>query len=141
MSYCGIGLYHPQYSVNIGGVLRACYCFNASFLALESHKKFEKHGSDTPKAYRQIPVFRTQNLKELIPYDCVPIAVEIKENAKSLIEYHHPKRSFYIFGPENGTLGEKVLSYCKDVIYIPSKVCLNLAATVNIILYDRMAKK
>jgi tRNA(Leu) C34 or U34 (ribose-2'-O)-methylase TrmL len=27
------------------------------------------------------------------------------------------------------------------VIYIPTRYCMNLAATVNVVLYDRMAKR
>lgn len=45
-----------------------------------------------------------------------------------------------IFGPEDGTLGERVLSWCRDVVYVPTDRCMNLAATVNVILYDRAAK-
>lgn len=30
---------------------------------------------------------------------------------------------------------------CRDIIYVPTNGCMNLAATVNVILYDRMAKE
>ncbi len=52
----------------------------------------------------------------------------------------HPVRAFYIFGGEDATLGGRVLSWCRDVIYIPTAYCMNLAATVNVVLYDRMTK-
>jgi tRNA(Leu) C34 or U34 (ribose-2'-O)-methylase TrmL len=37
-------------------------------------------------------------------------------------------------------LGERVLSWCRDVVYIPTNGCLNLAACVNVVLYDRQSK-
>ena len=63
------------------------------------------------------------------------------EGATSLVDYIHPERAFYIFGAEDATLGERVLSRCRDVIYVPTSGCMNLAATVNVVLYDRMAKQ
>jgi len=68
------------------------------------------------------------------------VAVDLIEGAIPLHEYKHPERAFYIFGQEDGTLGERVLSYCRDVVYIPTSYCMNLAATVNVVLYDRMSK-
>ena len=46
-----------------------------------------------------------------------------------------------IFGPEDGSLGESVFSYCRDIIYVPTNFCMNLAATVNVVLYDRLLKQ
>ena len=61
--------------------------------------------------------------------------------AQSLADYKHPERAFYIFGPEDGTLGERVLSWCRDVVYVPMEAgCMNLAAIVNVVLYDRASK-
>jgi tRNA(Leu) C34 or U34 (ribose-2'-O)-methylase TrmL len=54
--------------------------------------------------------------------------------------YKHPERALYIFGPEDGTLGHDVLDWCRDVVYVPTNGCMNLAATVNVVLYDRMTK-
>jgi tRNA(Leu) C34 or U34 (ribose-2'-O)-methylase TrmL len=77
----------------------------------------------------------------LVPYDCVPIAVDLIEGATPLPDFEHPERAFYVFGPEDGTLGKPVLSKCKETIYVPAgRACMNLAATVNVILYDRLIK-
>lgn len=62
------------------------------------------------------------------------------DDATSILEYEHPKQAFYIFGPEDGTLGKNTLNWCRDKIYIPTKQCMNLAATVHVVLYDRMLK-
>ena len=45
-----------------------------------------------------------------------------------------------IFGPEDGSVGKKIVKWCDDVVYIPTIGCMNLAATANVVLYDRMAK-
>ena len=34
----------------------------------------------------------------------------------------------------------KITDWCRDVVYIPTDKCMNLAATVNVVLYDRLAK-
>ena len=137
--YACIGLNSPQYDINIGSVLRAVGCYGAKMIAI-SRKKYSKSASDTMKQYRHIPLLQVDDLKSVIPYDCVPVAVDIIDGAIPLYDYIHPERAFYIFGPENSTLGEKTLSFCRDVIYIPTERCMNLAATVNVVLYDRASK-
>lgn len=66
-----------------------------------------------------------------------PVAIEFVKGAPSLFEFEHPKHAYYIFGPEDGSLPKRLQ---KNVVYIPTTYCLNLAATVNIVLYDRAAK-
>ncbi len=135
-----IGLDNPKFIGNIGGVLRACNNYNASLIVI-SGQRFKKQCTDTTKAYRRIPLLQVENLKDAIPYDCVPVAVDLIEGARSLPEYTHPERAFYIFGAEDATLGERILSWCRDIVYIPTNRCINLAATVNVVLYDRLAKQ
>lgn len=134
-----IGLTNPKYSNNIGSVLRACSAFDVSMLAV-SGGRYTRSVTDTPKAWRHMPFLQVDDLHSVIPYDCVPVGVDLVPNAQNLIQYKHPKRAMYIFGPEDGTLGEKTLSWCKDVIYVPTNICMNLAATVHVVLYDRLMK-
>lgn len=68
------------------------------------------------------------------------MAVELVDGARALPEYTHPDRALYIFGPEDGSLDQDIRDWCEDVVYIPTEGCMNLAATVNVVLYDRMAK-
>lgn len=141
--YSCIGLDNPKNTINVGSVFRAAYCYDVSMVAISGCRSINHLGripSDTPRGVRHIPILRVDDLKLTIPFDCVPIAVDLVPDARSLVEYIHPERAYYIFGAEDDTLGDRVLSWCRDVIYIPTKVCMNLAATVNVILYDRMAK-
>lgn len=67
--------------------------------------------------------------------------IDLLPGAISLVDYVHPERAFYIFGQEDGTLGERIVKRCRDVVYVPTNRCMNLAACVNVVLYDRMAKE
>jgi hypothetical protein len=87
-----------------------------------------KASTDTMKSYRHIPVIRTNSLKDSVPYQAVPVAIELCNDARDLRTFIHPPSAFYIFGPEDGSLGEKVLSFCPLKIMVPTKGCMNLAA-------------
>ena len=65
--------------------MRAAYCYEAAAVVVKWRKKV-RHCTDTPKAWRHLPLYRVGDLKP------------------------------------------------------PMRTCSNLAATVNVVLYDRMAK-
>jgi tRNA(Leu) C34 or U34 (ribose-2'-O)-methylase TrmL len=137
-----IGLDNPKSGVNVGAALRAANCYGAVMVAVTGNR-YTKHGmrTDTTAARRHIPLICVDNLYNAIPYGCVPVAVDLVPDAQNLIHYRHPKQAFYVFGPEDGTLGHKVLDFCRDVVYVPTNGCMNLAATVNVVLYDRIVKE
>lgn len=139
--YFAVGLVRPKDHANVGAVLRAAYCYDAALVAIEGDRTPIRSHVDTPKAWRHIPVIRNNDLSSVVPYDAVPIAVDLVDDAENLIDFEHPSRAFYVFGPEDGTLGQKHLSFCHRRIYIPTKTCLNLASCVSTVLYDRMAKE
>ena len=124
--------------------MRAAQVYNASLVLIGGARmerlRLGKLATDTMKAHRHIPVMWVEDVAEHIPYDCIPVAVELVPNAKSLISYSHPERACYFFGPEDGTLGRRILERCRDTVMIPMAGCMNLAATVNVVLYDRLAK-
>ncbi len=136
--YAAVGLWNPKNSVNVGSALRAAQCLSASMVAV-SGLRYRRAPTDTMKAYRHLPLLHASDLFDLVPYDCVPVAVEIVDGARELPTYAHPQRAFYVFGPEDGSLPKRVLDRCRDVVKVPAG-CLNLAATVNVVLYDRLAK-
>lgn len=137
--YAAIGLDNPKDSINVGAALRAAGVYGAAFVAA-SGRRYGSGPTDTMKQYRHLPLLRPSDVLDLLPYDCVPVAVELIDGAIPLPEYRHPERAYYIFGGEDATLGERVLSRCRDIVYIPTNGCMNLAATVNVVLYDRLAK-
>lgn len=137
--YVGIGLDNPKTPENVGSAMRAAGVYGASFVAA-SGPRLKSGKTDTMKHYRHIPLMRPDDVFDCLPYDCVPVAVDLIDGAIPLNEYKHPERAFYIFGAEDATLGKRVLERCRDVVYIPTNGCMNLAATVNVVLYDRMTK-
>ena len=141
--YAVIGLDNPKTPANVGSIMRACGVYGGAqvFFTGARYKKARQFVTDPAKHYRHIPLVHVTDLKDVIPYDCVPVAVDLIEGATSLVEYKHPERAFYIFGAEDATLGKRTLNWCRDVVYVPTNGCMNLAATVNVVLYDRLAKR
>ena len=138
--YSCVALHMPKNSINVGCVLRAAGVYGAR-LVVTSGRRYRCVGADTMKAWRHVPfIAGVDDVFDHVPYDCVPVAVDILPGARSLPGYIHPNRAFYIFGPEDGTLGKRITSRCRDIVYVPTAQCMNLAATVNVVLYDRMAK-
>jgi len=138
--YCAIGLDNPKNSLNVGSVIRAAGVYGAAFVAASGARRYKSAQTDTMKGYRHMPLLRPSELKEVLPFDCVPIAVDLIEGAIELPNYVHPERAFYIFGAEDATLGSRITEWCRDIVYIPTNGCMNLAAAVNVVLYDRLAK-
>lgn len=137
--FASIGLVRPKDPRNVGGVLRAAFCFRASMVAVQGDRTAVRSHLDTPKAYKHLPVMRG-DLRELAPFGAIPVAVDLVDDAVELPAFQHPSSAYYIFGPEDGTLGKDILDWCPIRLMIPTRSCLNLAATVNVVLYDRMAK-
>lgn len=143
--FAAIGLDNPKDQHNMGAALRAAGCYGASMIAFGGPRPAKLRVSrcitDTQKAYRHIPTLWADDLRDVIPVDCVPVAVDLIDGAQPLHEYQHPERAFYIFGAEDATLGARVTSWCRDVVYVPTDYCMNLAAAVNVVLYDRLSKQ
>ena len=141
-SYVAIGLTNPKSPTNVGAVMRAagCYGVNSVFYTGKRYPRAQSFVTDTKMVHQDIPLIGVDDLQQIIPLGCTPVAVEMVEGASDLTSYIHPDRAIYIFGPEDGSLKKPVLSWCEEVIYIPTNGCMNLAATVNVVLYDRLSK-
>lgn len=135
-----IGLDKPKFSSNIGEVLRASGCYGADMVAVSGFR-YQNSRVDTQKAWKHIPFLEVEDLKSALPKGATPVAVDLIDGAKSLVDFTHPESAFYIFGGEDRTLSEEITSWCKYKIFVPTNHCMNLAATVNVVLYDRMAKR
>ena len=138
--YAAIGLHSPKTPANIGGVLRAAGCYGAAMVAVQGCR-YRRAATDTLAQHRHMPLVQTDNLHDVIPFNAVPVAVELVPHARDITDYTHPETAFYVFGPEDSSLGASVLGWCRDVIYVPTDYCMNLAACVNVVLYDRMVKR
>ena len=147
--FAAVALHRPSQPANIGGVFRAADIYGAELVVLgggELPPGPLGHPTDTSKAWRRIPtVFADEVLDEevriALPDECVFVAVERVAEGTPLPEFEHPECAAYLFGPENGSLDEAILERCAHVVSIPGHSCSNLAAAVNVVLYDRIAKR
>ena len=135
-----IALDNPKFDANVGGALRAAGCYGAAMVVVGGGR-FTHEVTDTMKAYRHIPTVKARDVMAVVPHDCVPVAVDLIPGATPLYEYEHPERAYYVFGAEDATLGRRIIERCRDVVYVPTYNCMNLAATVNVVMYDRNAKR
>lgn len=137
-----LGLFNPKTPENVGNILRAAGCYGVSGIFYTGNRfhHARKFISDTKDNHEHIPLTHSEDLKAALPSDAVPVAIELVEGAIPLMHFQHPPKAFYIFGPEDGSLRSELINWCKHVVYIPTTGCLNLSATVNVVLYDRLAK-
>ena len=134
--YSCIGLYNPKSPENVGSVMRAAGCYGVAsvFYTGVRYERARDFITDTKKVHHDIPLIGIDDLKKILPLGCIPVAVELVDGARPLPEYTHPDRALYIFGPEDGSLDKEIRDWCEDVVYIPTTGCMNLAATVNVVL-------
>ena len=88
-----------------------------------------------------MPLLKTTNVLDALPHDCTAIAVDLLDDAESLPDFVHPDRAFYVFGGEDKTLGPEIIARCATKVMVPTAYCMNLAAAVNVVLYDRLCKR
>ena len=139
--YAAIGLVGVQKPPNLGAVLRAAKVFDAALVVWSGKLASLKGAStNTMKSHLHLPAIHVRDVMAAQPIGAVPVLVEMWEDATPLPEFRHPHTAFYIFGPENGSLSR---AYPENIprVMIPSYLCLNLAAAVNVVLYDRRAKQ
>ncbi len=137
-----IGLVNPKNPVNVGMIMRAAGCYEADavFYSGVRFARAQKFAADTKNANRKIALVEVENLLDDIPDGAELVAVELIEGATPLMDFVHPDNAYYVFGPEDGSIKKELLDHCQHVVYIPTIGCMNLAATVHVVLYDRMAK-
>lgn len=139
--FFGIGILHPKFECNVGGLFRSAYAFGADFL-FTIGRKYKKQSADTVNATGNIPYYHYltfEQFKDNLPNGCRIVCVEIDENARELKNFVHPVGAAYLLGNEGNGIPQKFL---KDniIIKIPSRVCLNVSVAGSIVLYDRVTK-
>ena len=145
-SKVSIGLVNPKSPENVGSVMRAAgnYRVDSVFYTGKRYPRALMRNPDIPdmqrKVSQNIPLSEVTCLVDNAPEDLKIVCVEFAENAISLPEYQHPLNAFYIFGPEDGTISQQLIDGAEAVVYVPTIGCMNLAATVNVVLYDRLTK-
>lgn len=138
-----LALINPKSPQNMGSILRAAGCYQAQSIRYtgERYARAKRFHTDTKNTHLDIPVSHVAHIIDLQADKYLKkVAVELVEGAMPLPLFEHPEDALYIFGPEDGSIEQSVIDQCDSVVYIPTKGCMNLAATVNVLLYDRLAK-
>lgn len=138
-----IGLCNPKSASNVGGVMRAAGCFSVDRV-LYTGKRYDraiKLNTDTKKINSKIPLIAVDDLFVNVESNLHIVCVDLIEGATPLPTFKHPDNALYLFGPEDGTLSQALIDKADSVVYVPTIGCMNLAASVNVLLYDRLAKQ
>jgi len=141
-----IGLVNPKSPENVASVLRAAgnYCINSVFYTGTRYPRAARLNPCTVdmsrKVSKDIALTGVEHLIDDTPDDLDIVCIEFAENAIALPVYRHPHDALYVFGPEDGTISQSIINRAAAVVYVPTVGCMNLAATVNVVLYDRLVK-
>ncbi|MEW6991049.1 RNA methyltransferase [Colwelliaceae bacterium 6441] len=137
-----IGLTNPKSPSNVGAVMRAagCYQVNEVKYTGQRYAQAAKFSTDTKNISALIPLTPVECLTSSVSDEYEIVCVELVEGAIPLPSFKHPKNALYILGPEDGSISQQVVDKADHVVYIPTIGCMNLAATANVVLYDRLAK-
>lgn len=140
-------LIDPRFGHNVGNAMRACSCWGVDqlwwtgdrvMLDLAGGERLPRE--ERMKGYRSVQLYQHERPLDFFE-NATPVAVELLPGSENLIEFDHPDNAVYVFGPEDGNVESEVRRRCHRFVQIPTKHCLNLAAAVNIVLYDRMCKQ
>lgn len=153
-----VTLIDPKYPRNVGAALRACAEFEAERLLwtgarVDPDGDYGQIASGSRRASKRrlpreerlwyadtVQFGRVLQARASVPNGLTPVAVEVLPGAVPLPDFQHPEDACYIFGPEDGSLPYWAKERAHHFVWIPSRRCLNLAAAVNVVLYDRVAK-
>ena len=141
-----IGLVNPKSPDNVNAVMRSSGNFGVEhvFYTGSRYDRAIRMNPVIPNMSRKvgedIALTRVESLIDNVPSEMKIVCVEFAENAIPLPAYQHPENAFYIFGPEDSSITQDIINQAHDVVYVPTTGCMNLSATVNVLLYDRLAK-
>lgn len=141
-----LGLVNPKSPDNVGSVLRAAanYGVDKVFYTGDRYPRaIERKARSVDmgrKVSKDVLIAQKDCLLEAVTDNIKIVCVEFALNAIPLPEYQHPENAFYIFGPEDGSIDQALIDQADDVVYVPTVGCMNLSASVNVLLYDRLLK-
>ncbi len=142
-------MHNPKYPHNVGTAVRAASCFGSNLILFTGNRvSLEPKGikgyrlprEERMKGYKDVTLINDQYPFNRFDKNIIPVAVERRMNAEKLPFFEHPKHAVYVFGPEDGDVPQVMLQHCHRFVVIPSEHCVNLAAAIYLILYDRESK-
>lgn len=142
-----VGLINPKSASNVGAVMRAAGCYQVDRVLYSGHRydRAVKLSTDTKNIRTSIPLIHLDALGatdflDALEADTKLVCVDLIQGATPLPAFDHPEKALYVFGPEDGTVPQAIVDHADHVVFVPTVGCMNLAASVNVVLYDRLAK-
>ena len=144
-------LQNPKFAHNVGAVLRACSCYGIPQLIFTGTRvpmpgdAGGKKGVRLPreermKGYKDVELVNTDYPFDRFDDSIPVVGIELVPGASPLTWHEHSDHCIYVFGPEDGGINKAFRRHCHQLLYIPARHCLNLAAAVYTVLYDRQHK-
>jgi tRNA(Leu) C34 or U34 (ribose-2'-O)-methylase TrmL len=102
-------LVNPKFPHNVGAAVRAASCygvgqvwFTGDRVQLIGERRYRLPREERMRGYQDVQLCHSD-----VPFDAfdrgvVPVAIELRRNAESLITFEHPDNAVYVFGPEDG---------------------------------------
>lgn len=143
--YCEVVLDRGRNTINLGTIWRTCGNMGVAATG-QIGQRYQRQSSDTIDTWRTRPhrvYLDAEEWYQTLPYAAQTVAVELTEDAQSLVDFEHPKQAVYVFGPEDGSVSDSVLTKCQFKVQIPMAGpgnCLNQAQAVAMVLWDRRLK-
>jgi tRNA(Leu) C34 or U34 (ribose-2'-O)-methylase TrmL len=141
-------LINPKFPHNVGAAVRAASCFGASQVwftgtrvPIEPGKGYRLPREERMKGYKKVDLINYDYPFDKMPKGFTPVAIEVRPNSENLINFVHPENPVYVMGPEDGSIPKVFLKHCHRFVVIPTAHCLNLAAAVNVVMYDYKLKR
>lgn len=143
-----IVLIDPKFAHNVGAVARAASSFlgpstviyTGARVRMEIEQSKRLPREERMRGYADVTLVNHDYPFDLLVKEAVPVGVEILPGTANLAWFDHPDNAVYVFGPEDGGLPKAARHNCHFFVQIPGYHCLNLAAAVNVVLYDRVVK-
>lgn len=138
VGFYGVALYEPKTIVNLGGILRNAHAFGAAFVSIIGGR-YRRESSDVSRAEWHLPIYEFEDMESFLaarPRGCEIVRVEV-DGEKQLPEFTHRGRAIYLFGGEDRSVPKGV---GERSVRLETSICLNLATTTGIVMYDRSAR-
>jgi len=142
-----IALINPKFARNVATTIRLASCYGipqvwytGNRISLDPKSGERLPREERIKGYKDVDLIQNDYFFDQFEKDVVPVAIEVRQNSEHLLNFEHPEKALYVFGPEDGSIPKVILQHCHRFVIIPTRHCLNLSTAAATVLYDRMYK-